>query len=233
MFTNEQRNELEKVFLAAQTPSSAKIRYSEEDQSSAELFVSIIESWGSSIAEYQSTTPGTQKERKRAMDSVANSVTRLDEALADLDSAALGYLYAHIVDALALIGIRLSPTTNGMTSVVNHSLRAMVEAGELRSDLRNIIGTVVSATASASASLPKHEHVENDTRLQQAKHLERQMNEHRIPFTALETGTAATFLRAIFTLGGIEVEKMAYWLQKVVDDPDNDTTFRKRMRGDT
>lgn len=232
-FTDDQKTELHRVYLAARPRGDGVTPYPDENERAefdASVFVGTIERWAGAIGEFQSTIPATQKERKRSMESASNAIMKFDQALDALDSAALGYMYAHIVDALAPRGVQLSPADNQITSMVDHPVRAMVEAGEFRARLRGIIEAVVEATKSASDTLPKHEHTENDPRYQAAANLEKVMVRTGLPFNSSETGPAATFLRAIFELGGIDIEKVSYWLKKVEDDPDNEAAFLKRMR---
>lgn len=225
-FTPEQRTELKRVYIAARPGRNIDVIESE-----ALVFVRVIESWAAAIDDFHSLTPDTQKERKRTFGSIGLSVMKLDQSLAELDSEALGYWYGHVVDALAISGLRLSEADNRMSSMLNHHLRAVVEGGELRKELRAVIGVIAKATECASEGLPKHNHAENDPRLMTAKALERLIIENGIPFDSTETGFAAITLRAMFDLAGLDIEKVSYWLKKVEDDPDSYARFLLRMRG--
>lgn len=230
-FTPDQLSELERAYIAAHPGRPNAIRNVDDVEFEASVFVRIIEGWADAIDDFDKLTPETQKDRKRTLNSISLSIMKLDQALSELDSEALGYWYGHVVDALAISGIQLSEADNRMSSMLNHPLRAVVEGGELRKDLRAVIGVIVKATESASEGLPKHNHAEHDPRLKTAKALEQLIIDHGIPFDSTETGFAAISLRAMFDLAGLDIEKVSYWLKKVEDDPDSYARFLLRMRG--
>lgn len=232
-FTKDQRTQLRKAYLDhRQSPKAVAgdPYFIKNMESDARVFVAIIEDWAKAIDDFESMTPESQKIRKRTLESIILSITKLDQSLAELDSSALGYWYANVVDALVVSGLQLSEADNRMASMLNHPLRAQVEAGELRQNLRFIISVIVSATSTASENLPKYSHTENDPRLRTAKALERLIIENQIPFDSSETGFSAICLRAMFDLAGADVEKMSYWLKKAEDDPDSFARFLQRMR---
>lgn len=193
------------------------------------IFVGILERWGDSFLDSQAIQIPEQKKRKRAIASFGNALQKADQALADLDSAALGWLYANIVDDFAAHGVQVSSDDNELTSMCTVPLRAAVEAGELRLQLRELIRAAVDAAAKASATLPPPDRTANDPRLTIAKSLERQIIERGIAFTTTETGFPARCLRAVFELGGVETEKVSYWLKKAADDPHSFARVRERM----
>lgn len=218
-FTEEQRAELvggyRAAFQAAPGPTDCE----------AEVFVDILESWGDSLIDAEAIKTPEQKTRTRNLQSFATALERVDVALNEIDSAALGWLYANIVDKLAVCGVQLSPADERMSSMKNESLRAQVEAGELRDQLRHRIAVVVEAAGDATKTLPKSERTANDPRRQIAKALERHFIEHGIEFATTETGFPAQCLRAAFELGGVSTEKVSYWLKLAADDPDSYARF--------
>lgn len=229
-FTKEQRAELKRAYLRARPPRSGQILGVDNNEFEADVFVRTVEEWAKAIGLFEAITPDNQKERKRAMESVKASLTKLDQALAELDSSALGYWYGHVVDALAKSVTQVSETENRLSSMLDNPLRAAVEAGEFRQELREILKVVVEATTAATDTLPKYDHTENDVRLKTAMRLERLIIEHGIPFNSSETGFAAICLRMMFELAGVEVEKVSYWLKKAEDHPDSYARFLQRLR---
>lgn len=226
-FTQEQRYELERAYLAV-APKETYV-----DDYSSSYFVGLIERWGASIPDFLAIEPPAHKERQRAIVSFVNGVEKVDAALRDLDSSALGWLYANLVDKFASEGIRISPDDDGIISMREHPIQSQVEAGELRVKLRRIASTLVDAAAEARGTLPKSDRIENDPRMQIAKNLERTIIENGIEFSTSESGFPAQCLRAVFELGGLDVEKVGYWLKKAADDPDSFARFRQRMQEKT
>lgn len=223
-FTKEQKDELCKAYRAVKNLELMPHEY--EDR----VFVGTIESFADAILDLLIVEPPDQKARLRAIDSFINGVEKIDSALAEMDSSALGWLYAAAVDKLSGEGVQVSTGDNNIVSMRRHPLRAMVEAGEMRHELRKLALGVVSAAREARTSLPKYERNENDARLRTAKALERQIIDHGIDFVVTETGFPAQCLRSMFELAGLETEKVGYWLKKVADDPDSYAKFLDRMR---
>lgn len=223
-FTREQREELRKAYRQAK--NRELVPHEIEDSG----FVGIIEGFGDAILDFISIEPPDQKTRLRAIDSFANGVEKIDSALAEMDSSALGWLYATAVDKLSGEGVQVSTGDGNIVSMRSHPIRAQVEAGEMRQELRKLAGAIVSAARDAQTSLPKYERNDNDARLQTVKALERQIIEHGIEFVTTESGFPAQCLRSIFELAGLDTEKVSYWLKKAADDPDSFARFRERMR---
>ncbi len=229
-FTKSQRDELKTGYL--DNRQSGNGRFSQDDMDSeATVFVRTIEAWAGAENYFEASVPDEQKARKNTLKSVKVAVEKLDQALNELDSEAMGYLYAHLVDGLAVSGVQLSADDNKMTSMLNEHLRAVVEGGEMRKTIRALASTIVDATNKASNSLPKYDHVANDPRLRMAKQMERFMFEHQLPFEARDSGFAVQCLRAMFELAGIDVEKPGYWIKKAIDDPDSHARWIERMQG--
>lgn len=224
-FTKEQRQALLDAYKQARPGSGEHMDHGVE----SEVFVGVLESWGDSIQLYSERKPDVQKYRTRQLESIEVALLKLDEALSKLDSGALGYWYAHVADATAKCGYQLSATDGATVSMLREPFRATVEAGEFRQILRPLVAAWIESTKAAAATLPKHDHQENDDRFATAKALERMVIEHTIAFETSETGFPAMCLHAVFDLGGMEVEKVSYWLKKVADDPDSFARFKDRM----
>lgn len=222
-FTASQREDLRRQYRAVKPATGPR---DDED----ELFVRIIEAQADAILDSQSIEVPDQKDRRRAIDSFVNAAQKLDTALDQLDSAALGWLYGHIADRLAPEGYQLSEADGRLASMLDDPLRAQVEAGHLRQQIRHLVGVVTEAAAEAKKSLPPAERTENDPRLTTALCLERQIVERGIQFVTTETGFPAACLRAMFEIAGVEVDKVSYWLDKAAKHPDSFGRFRADQR---
>lgn len=213
-FTPEQREDLRRQYRVVK-PATGPM--DDED----DLFVSIIEAQADGILDSQSICVAYQKDRSRAINSLVNAAQKFDTALDQLDSAALGWLYGHIANRLAPEGYQLSEADGQLASMLDDPLRAQVEAGRLRQQIRRLVGVVTEAAAEAEKSLPPAERTENDPRLTTALCLERQIVGSGIQFVTTETGFPAACLRAMFEIAGVEVDKVSYWLDKAAKHPNS------------
>ena len=162
---------------------------------------------------FEASVPDDQKARKNTLKSVRLAVEKLDQALNDLDSEAMGYLYAHLVDGLAVSGVQLSAEDNKMTSMLNEHFRAVVEGGEMRKAVRGVAATIVEATTRPASPCP------NMTTLQTNRAVEWPSDGTLHAGTSIAvrgqgTGFAVQCLRAMFELAGIEVEKPGTGLRR-------------------
>lgn len=140
-FTEAQIKNLEDAYIANRplVDGNYPLGWSHE----AKVFVRIIASWAASVDLFRAIAPPDQKARTRSLDSVANALTKLDQALATLDSGALGYLYAKVIDALSVATFHQSESDNRLASMMDNPLLAVAEAGEGRQRLRKIIAEIV------------------------------------------------------------------------------------------
>jgi len=183
-------------------------------------FIETIETYANAYDYWRASQPGPQKNRQRAIESVANALERLDSALAALDSAALGFVHANIVDAGARHGFEIYESADLLASMLNEPLRAQVEGGELRKSLLARLAVVIDATREAKTNLPKHDHAANDWRLVGAAiPLKTLCMDHGIKFETTQRGFTAEVLRALFDLAGVDVKQVSYWLKKAAEDP--------------
>lgn len=227
-FTDAQRKAIEDGYLALRPPAEL---YTKEGWTyQAKVFARVVEGMGESIGAWQALTPEPQKSRRRTIEQIGVSVLKLDQLLNELDSQSMGFLYSHVVDALAVTGLQISEADNRMTSMLNHGFRSVVEGGEARQSLRSLTAILVDATTKAANDLPKYDFTEGDVRFVLARRLERRMLENMLPFEASETSFAAQCLRAMFELGGLDVEKVAYWIKKAIDHPDSWARFLQKNR---
>lgn len=216
-FTELQRTRLEEGYfpaLGSEAPSNNHHHSYREDRD----FVGIIEGLGDVIIDHEAAEPPEQKQRQRSVDSLVNAVEKIDIALSDLDSAALGWLYACVVDRLSEEGISVSAGDSQVVSMRTHPMRAMTEAGELRAVIKSVVAVVVEAAKEARTSLPKA--TRRDPRLKVAVGLRYHMERHRLPFGVEAAGYAGQCLEALFEVAGVPGENVAYWLKEAAKIPD-------------
>lgn len=211
-FTGEQCADLTAMLNAA-LPATNDPIVQQDKELGVCVLVRLLEDWGDGLMDRFSQPD--QKTRKRVIESFAKACERLDASMAELDSAAIGWVYANIADALAKAGYQLSPSDSGKTSMLNDPYVAQIEGGEAREALRELVGIVTGSARQAADTLPLHEMGDYHPRLLIAEGIKRQFAGLGIPFEVSEVGVAANCLRASLELGGQSVERVAYWLGKV------------------
>jgi hypothetical protein len=212
VFTDTQAAALKVAFLEAHPQ---KGRYGLDDD--AKTFVSLIQGYANAIVTQGVADPDGQKERRRNIESFAKAIERMDETLAKLDSAALGYLYAKMADKFAENGLELSPSDGRAISMLAHPVLSMVEAGELRAHLRKIAFLATDAARDAAQSLPLHDNESDRFEWKSAAAVQRTLVENGISFVPTETSFAAVTLRALLSLAGVEHDQVSHWLRKAGD----------------
>ncbi|WP_321942922.1 hypothetical protein [Paraburkholderia tropica] len=212
VFTDSQAADLKAAFLDAHPQ---KGRYGLDED--AEAFVSLIGRYANAIVTQGVAEPDGQKERRRNIESFAKAFERMEETLGKLDSAALGYLYAKMADKFAANGLELSPSDGRVVSMLAHPTLSMVEAGELREQLRKMAFLATEAARDAAQSLPLHDNEGDRFEWKSAAAVQRTLVESGISFVPTETSFAAVTLRALLGLAGVEHDQVSHWLKKAGD----------------
>lgn len=200
----------------------------------ANVFTGIIEGHASMMPVSDAIMPPKQKDRQRSVEAVANAFDRFTDSLNDLDSAALGWVFALAEEHAAKIGETLRTSGPDIPTLRNYPIRSMVEAGEIRQAIDAMARAIGPAIREAAKTLPKAERNDNDPRLHAAFAMERILAEHHIPFETRDSGFAASCLRAMLDLAGYlddtETVNVSYWLKKVANTPDNEVPWFGAIR---
>lgn len=228
--TDEEKSRLVDLYMKERTDWSASSVSNDDRNNQAELFVSTIADHGCEMAVSEALMPPNQKERTRSLNSVANAFDKFVDSLNELDSAALGWLFATMEDSAAKSGISIRASGPHVPSLKSSPIRAQVEAGEARQAVKQLSEAIGPAIREARKTLPKIDREENDPRLHAAFFLERQLQYHHLPFETTETSFSAECLRTMFDLGGYETDRVSYWLKKVADTPDNQVPYFGAVR---
>lgn len=215
-FTKQEREHLEREYLAARNWDGF-LGSDAGKEFDARLFVRLIEGHAASMPIFKAIEPPSQKNRQRAITSVANAFDRLVDSLNDLDSTALGWTFALVEHAMTSEATR--------SAFPGASYRSTVEAGEERKAIDALARVIGPAIRSAVNTLPRIERNDFEPRQHAAFFLERLMQENRLEFGVTETSFAAQCLRAMLKLAGYldenktETDSVSYWLKKVVATP--------------
>lgn len=190
----------------------------------ARLFVRILEGHAGGIPLVAATLPGAQKDRQRAMESVANAFDKLVDSLKRVDSAALGWLMANVEDAAAQAATTLRNGPDRPSLKLN-LFRASVEGGEIRSHLEHLARAIGPALRQCARDLPPVDHTAHGPRRHAAFAVDKTLQDHGLPLETTETGFAAECLRMVLSLAGQDVGQVAYWLKEVAKTPSDERPF--------
>ncbi len=106
MFDNERvfdditRNRIKSLFVEKRTsqlkkkhPKAPAILIKKEVDREANLFISCLQTYGTSIPEFEKFAPPKQQKRKEAIKSMASALDRFISQVSKLDSAARGFVF--------------------------------------------------------------------------------------------------------------------------------------------
>ncbi|MEM5312751.1 hypothetical protein [Paraburkholderia sp. JHI869] len=151
-----------------------------------------------------------QRERQRAMSTVALALRHATDSLAGLDEAARGWLLAHIYQELG-----------GSKAESVNAARAQIAAQILQPDLIDLLNRAARAARDAADTLPEPA-PRIRAELYGARAVLGLFAAHELPFSQGENGFAAEALRALLALCGLpDVDRVGYWLRQAIDNPAN------------
>lgn len=167
----------------------------------ANVFVKILESHGNAIPELQKHTPPKQQRRKEQILSMAKALDRLVDQFKELDSAARGFAVWRGFEEVARTLKEENPLKPGMYAVE--------DVHEFKDDLITELSAFSLGLHNAAKELPEYDF---NIPLRVAIWIEHRFFENRLDYTTSETGFAAECLRAVFNLGGLQIDRVGYWL---------------------
>lgn len=190
----------------------------------AAVFTKTLEGYANAIPELQRVALPEQQKRKENLTSIRGTLTKLADSLNQLDSNALGWMTYYAlqnlekeIDVEKLMRPYIKPLDEILAhdrgeepkGKLNHQTAMEYAYYEGRPALVQLLSTLATGAAKTEKNLPVGNYNIN---LKTALALERTFWEHRLNFTTSNTGFAGICLQAIFSLGGVEVKSVSYWL---------------------
>jgi hypothetical protein len=139
--------------------------------------------------------------------------------MSKMDSPALGYAMYSGLEQIEKKGYNKNPMQAGMS--------AILKSYAIREDISPVLAEFSSGVRAASKTLPVSSF---EYRLKTALAIEREFFDRGMAFTVSNTGFSATCLRAVFGLGGEEIDRVDYWLKRARDSEESMTSFMERAR---
>lgn len=183
----------------------------------ANIFLGILQDWGSSIPEFERfTNPAKQQKRRETIKSMGKALLRCMNQFEALDSGARGFVYFRGVDEISSI-------MGNPSQLFPAGIRSSLWVHAHKDDAIKEITAFANGVLKAADELP--ERPEPPIELMMALWLKRLFWEHGFEFTTSETSFAAECLRAVLNLGGIHKDRVDYWLTQARNPPESMTAY--------
>ncbi len=210
----------------------------------AEVFLRILENYAHAIPLFEQHDPPKTQKRKECVKGLSNKLSGLLDALKEIDSTALGYIAFNALKILEDDGTDISPALEPYTMDLEH-IHAAIKGEELkpkltphkaaclafdaRKELIPILAALSVAAKDASRELPVYDF---DTTLKTALAVERTFWENGLPFVATDSSFAGECLREVYQLGGLQIDRVQYHLQKALDSEESMARLMARQNPD-
>lgn len=190
------------------------------------VIIKIMEGLAESIPAVERMKPEKHQRRQERINSLASHLDGIIEQIKALDTPALTYVLH-------------SAGEEATGSDQDHSLMAYYAETLKDSDEIRELKAFSLGLRKASKELPKHSLNQSGKNLPwyalgaelgTALALEKLFFENGIKFTTSNTGLAGECLSAIYTLGGLNIDRVDYWLKQAKDHHDSMTSIMKRSQ---
>jgi hypothetical protein len=195
------------------------------------IILKILEGYAYGIIRYQQIEPEGQQRRRERIESLAAHIEGAIEQLKQLDSAALGFV--------AWRGFEEISTAEGLPNEFPSGDAATCEVYFWRESNISAMSNFALGVRKAAAELPQHAMNTSGKdlpwwslpkELSTAMAVEKLFWDERLEFTISNNGLAAECLRAVYQLGGLNIDRVDYWLEKARDHFDSMTSIVSRLR---
>lgn len=205
-------------------------RRPEDNDFEISVILRILEGYANGITRYQQIEPESQQRRRERIESLAAHIEGAIEQLKQLDSAALGFV--------AWRGFEEISKAEGLPNVFSSGDAATHEVYFWRESNILAMTNFALGVRKAAAELPLHainKPAEDlpwyalPKELSTAMAVEKLFWDEGLKFTTSNNGLAAECLRAVYQLGGLNIDRVDYWLKKARDHSDSMTSIISRL----
>lgn len=195
------------------------------------VMLGIMENYARAIPKYQELEPESQQRRRERIESLAAHIDGAIEQLIKLDDAALGFA--------AWKGFEEVSNADGLPNIFPDCFATIQEAYLWRKKNVHAMTAFSLGVRKAAVELPQHSMNTSGkdspwyllpTELSTAMAIERLFLENTIKFTVSNSGLAAECLRAVYALGGMNIDRVDYWLKRARDHFDSNHNLVERLR---
>lgn len=186
----------------------------------AEIFIRILENFATAIPMFEKYNSPKQQKRREAIRSMGLALLKSINQFEQIDSAARGFVFWRATEEMANV--------TGETNPFNNDMRTSYWIHHHKDDVIKELKAFAKGIQKAADELPEAE--EKPIELRTALAIERQFSNYRLKFTTSETGFSAECLRAVLNLGGINKDRVGYWLKEARNHPESMTTLRLKYQ---
>jgi len=197
-----------------------------------DVLIGCMEGFAEFIPSIKRLLPEKQQRRQERINSLASHVEGIIDQLKEIDSAALCYsIYS---------GINETAKKDNLPNLIEYGSDFMfkVEAIKDNENLEDLAAFALGLRK-AARELPKHSlnasgkdypWYAQGAELGVALGLERLFFQNKIKFIASNSSLAAECLRAIYILGGLDIDRVDYWLKQAIEHYDSSVNLHKRFQ---
>ena len=186
----------------------------------AEIFLITLQDWGLSIPEFEQFNPPKQQKRRETIKSMGSALLRCVNQFAELDSGARGFVCFRGVEEIS--------STIGEPNIFPDDVRSSLFVHAHKDDVIKELRAFAKGVLKAADELP--EKPEPPIELRMALWIERLFWEQGFEFTTSDTSFAAECLRSVLALGGIDKDRVDYWLTAARNHQDSMASFMARLQ---
>jgi hypothetical protein len=194
--------------------------YEDDLEFEVNVFIKILEDWSSAIPEFEQINPPKQQKRRENIKSLGSAILRCVKKFEALDSGAKGFVFFQGMQELS----KVTGEPNPFPDDINTNFFVHAHMDEVSEQLIAFANGVIKAgTELPEDPMPPIE-------LRMALWLEDIFFTYDFEFTTSQTSFSAECLRAILSLGGINKDRVDYWLSEARKNPDSMQQFKKRLQ---
>lgn len=174
----------------------------------------LLEKYAEAIRELQKSQPERQKRRRERAESLVAHLEGAIDQLKALDDAALGYL--------SWRGFEEVSQVRGEPNEFPEGIEACIKAFQWRETNIDALATFALGMRKAIDDLPQHPLNTSGkgyplyavpTELSIAMRIENLFSRQKLNFSVSDSGLAAECLRAVYQLGGLDIDRVDHWLK--------------------
>jgi hypothetical protein len=184
------------------------------------FFIEQLRDCGESIAEFEQLNPPKQQKRRETIKSLGSAILRCVKQFEALDSGAKGFVFFQGMQEISKVTGESNPFPDDIRT--NFFVHAHMD------EVSERLIAFANGVIKAGAELP--EDPAPSIELRMALWLEDIFFKYGFEFTTSQTSFAAECLRAMLSLGGINKDRVDYWLSEARKHPDSMKQFKERLQ---
>ncbi|OAI02857.1 hypothetical protein [Methylomonas methanica] len=223
-FAKDTKARLERLALEAINKTKPQIKNpgltKDDINDFVEAFVGTLEAFADGIPGMLELYPPKQQKRRETVRSLGTALQRSIDAYLELDSGVKRYVFSKAMDDLS--------KTHGAENPFPNNYQTGRELYENEAGFIFDLQIIAKSIQSSADEMPNRKDEPIESMI--ARALEGLFFDYGIPFTTSETSFTAECMRAVLALGGIEKDRVDYWLTQAKKHPDSITGLVNKYR---